>query len=57
MLSKGVSRGDQVVVDVPYALTDGSEVQVKQAGAADDDAKRKPEIAKSDGKSSAAPEK
>ena len=57
VLSKGVNAGEQVVVDVPYALTDGSAVQVKQAGAADDDAKRKPDSEKSDGKASAAPEK
>ena len=57
VLSKGVTPGEQVVVDVPYALTDGSQVQVKQAGASDDDAKRRPDTTKSDGKSSTAPEK
>ena len=57
VLSKGVTPGEQVVVDVPYALTDGAQVQVKQAGASDDDAVRKPDTTKSDGKSSTAPEK
>src|SRR5476651_238228 len=57
VLSNGLKAGEQVVVDVPYALTDGSAVQVKQGGAADDDAKRKPDSEKSEDKSSAAPEK
>ncbi len=57
VLSKGVAPGDQVVVDVPYALTDGSPIQVKQAGASDDDAKPKPDIARTNGKPGTAPEK
>jgi multidrug efflux system membrane fusion protein len=59
VLSKGLSAGEQVVVDVPYALTDGAAVQVKQAGAPDGEAKSKDktESAKAEGKSGAAPEK
>ncbi|MDB5811298.1 MAG: hypothetical protein JWN94_3420 [Betaproteobacteria bacterium] len=47
VLSKGVKAGDIVVVEVPYALTDGSAVQIKQPG--DDAPKRKDGAAKSDG--------
>jgi multidrug efflux system membrane fusion protein len=61
VLSKGLNAGEQVVVDVPYALTDGAAVQVKQPGAPDDDAKGKgkgkAESAKGEGKSDSAPEK
>jgi multidrug efflux system membrane fusion protein len=59
VLSKGLSAGEQVVVDVPYALTDGAAVQVKQAGAPDGETKSKDktESAKAEGKSGAAPEK
>jgi len=39
VLSKGVSPGDQVVVNVPYLLTDGSQVQVKAGDAAAGDGK------------------
>jgi multidrug efflux system membrane fusion protein len=61
VLSKGLNAGEQVVVDVPYALTDGAAVQVNQPGAPDDDAKGKgkgkAESAKGEGKSDSAPEK
>jgi multidrug efflux system membrane fusion protein len=57
VLSKGLTAGEQVVVDVPYALTDGAAVQIKQAGSPDEDAKRTPESAKSEGKSGTVPEK
>ena len=57
VLSKGLTAGEQVVVDVPYALTDGAAVLVKQAGAPEDDAKLKAEAAKSESKSSPAPKK
>ena len=46
VVSKGVSAGDQVVVDVPFSLTDGSAIQIRQPG---DDAKRKSEGGKSEG--------
>ncbi len=57
VLSKGVKAGDQVVVDVPYALTDGSTVQVKQGDVADSDGKRKSGSEKSESKQAAAAEK
>ncbi len=55
VISKGLSGGEQVIVDVPYSLTDGMQVQVRNGGTSEADAAAGSDNAQDGGKSAERP--